>query len=253
MKTRNIRAVAHMDRALVLLSGGMDSVAALHWAHEHADKVRAVGFAYGQPNRDHETYAAQVIARDLGVEYRLLHTANALHVGVGLVRDKGCDSKGPLQLDHEPTLSEGGRGGLSKAFIPGRNAVLLSLAAAQACTWFPSGTIDLVIGACADDAAGFPDCRAPFFAAAERMLCIGYGREFRVRTPYVLSTKRSIISESSEAARRDIARSWSCYRAEGPCGTCTPCLLRRDAFAAHGIEDQCARAVLGGGDKTRSW
>jgi 7-cyano-7-deazaguanine synthase len=230
---------AQLNHAVVLLSGGMDSVAALHWAKERAATVRAIGFHYGQPNRDQETTAAQRIAKDLGVPHALIVTADTLHTGQGLLRGVA---------DHDPAAM-----GVSRAFVPGRNAVFLSIAAAHAASWHPVGTIDLVIGACADDAVGFPDCRANFFVACERMLCLGYGREFRVRSPFVDRTKGQIVSEASDAARRDIARSWSCYRGDGPCGTCTPCVLRRDAFATNNLIDESRPASMHGGDPHRSW
>lgn len=227
-----------LNHAVVLLSGGMDSVAALHWAKERANDIRAIGFHYGQPNRDNETTIAQTIAKDLGISHYLVVTADTLNTGRGLL------SGVP---DHDASAM-----GLHRAFVPGRNAVFLSVAAAHAATWTSAGRIDLVIGACLDDAVGFPDCRANFFVACERMLCLGYGREFRVRTPFIDRTKAQIVNEASEEARRDIARSWSCYRSDGPCGTCTPCVLRRDAFSTIGLVDECNPATMHGGDTHRN-
>jgi 7-cyano-7-deazaguanine synthase len=227
-----------MNHACVLLSGGMDSVAALHWARERAQgKVRAVAFDYGQPNRDHELTAGHAICAELGIPYARLALADTLNTGAGLLRSIH---------DHDPAAM-----GVHRAFVPGRNAVFLTVAAAHACTWWVSGRVDLVVGACADDHDGFPDCRENFFAALERAICRGYGRDVRVNAPFVKTSKADILAQASEAARADLARSWSCYRREGPCGTCTPCVLRAGAFAAAGVEDRTARAVMCGGDPVR--
>lgn len=236
MADRAARADA-LHQACVLLSGGMDSVAALHWARARAHAVRAISFDYGQPNRDNEVTIAGVIAGDLGVPLVRVCTADALATRLGLLR---------AVPDHDPSAL-----GTSRAFVPGRNAVFLTVAAAHAAAWWSTGTIDLIVGATADDAAGFPDCRARFFDALAVAIRVGHAREVTIRAPFVAMSKAEMVAAATPAARADIARSWSCYRREGPCGTCTPCVLRRDAFAAAGLADACARPKLFGGDPHR--
>lgn len=242
MKTHEITVAPALTHAVVLLSGGMDSVAALHWAREKQPlTLRAIGFAYGQPNRDHELTAARGFCDAMGVQFEYVAASPAMPKGAGILKDGA-------PLDHDPEHL-----GLSRAFVPGRNAIFLTLAAAFACRWSSAGTIDLVIGANKDDSQGFPDCRPNFMVHINRALSVGYGREFNIRTPFIDRTKRQILAMSSDAAKVDIARSWSCYRSEGPCGVCTPCVLRREAFDSVGLVDECVRVTMGGGDRHRSW
>lgn len=218
----------------VLLSGGLDSTAALHRSLAQDGDVRAVCFDYGQPNRDHELFAAEATAKRLGVRCTRLALADTIRTGAGLLR---------AVTDHDPTAM-----GVHRAFVPGRNAVFLSIAAAHAATWWTAGTIALVVGANADDAAGFPDCVARFFVPMARALSHGTAREIIVETPFVDRTKAQIIREATDAARADMTRSWSCYRGDGPCGACSPCVLRAAAFQAAGLADEAVRATMHGGD-----
>lgn len=220
----------------VLLSGGMDSTAALHL--EDKGGLRAIGFRYGQPNADHELVAAGLLCERLAISYAITSLADGLGTRLGLL--------GTIR-DHDP-LNHGEH----SAFLPGRNAVFLSVAAAHAASWWPTGKIVLVVGACLQDASGFPDCRSEFFAAMSNVLGIGMGREVEIRAPFLAMTKTEILRHASPAARVSISRSWSCYRSDGPCGTCTPCVLRREAFTSAGVIDRTARAKMFGGDPHRT-
>lgn len=227
------------DNAAVLLSGGMDSVAALWWARARYDRVAAMLFDYGQPNRDQELTAAYRAAEDARADLNLRFAlADTLPRGRGILAGI---------VDHDDQAH-----GLSPAFVPGRNLVMLTVAAAHACVAFPNGNIDLVIGACKEDAAGFPDCRAGVFSKLAEALRAGNGRQIGIVAPWVDLHKASIWGLISAEARESVARSWSCYRADGPCGACTACVLRARAFAAAGIEDRCTRAAMTGGDG-RCW
>lgn len=221
--------------AVVLLSGGLDSTAALHWALEGRAEVRAIGFDYGQPSRDHELAAADACCRRRGVAFVRLALADTIATRRGLL--------GSVP-DHASA-----RAAPHGAFVPGRNAVFLAVAAAHAAAWWPDA-FDLAIGATADDAAGFPDCRAAFFDAMAATLRAALARDVAVVAPWRDVTKVDLVGRAGHAAViEDIAASWSCYRREGPCGTCTPCVLRRAAFVAHGIVDRCAPARLIGGEE----
>jgi 7-cyano-7-deazaguanine synthase len=155
-------------RACVLLSGGMDSVACLHWALHHYRDVRALVFAYGQPHQDAELTVAGRIARRNRVPFETIAIADALHAGI---------------LARVPAHEEGLSAGLHRAFVPGRNLVFLSLALSRACQWWPLEAIsdgrkagpyefEIVIGSCLEDAAGFPDCRKKFMDAATMALAM---------------------------------------------------------------------------------
>ncbi len=229
------------SHAVVLLSGGMDSVVCLHWSLRAYGHVRAIGFDYGQPNRDAELTVAQRIAERNDVCSVRVCLADALRAERGRGLMAGV-------VDH----GEGPDGGAEHpAFVPGRNALFLVTAAAHAACWWSYVAIDLVIGANEDDAAGFPDCRPEALDLLAYAISLSCARSFRIVAPFAEKTKREIAGGLSPADIEDVCSSWSCYRGDGPCGRCTPCVLRRDAFAAAGLVDACAPVRLHGGDPAR--
>lgn len=226
------------EKACVLVSGGFDSVAALHWATEVYASSLAVLFDYGQPNRDQELAAAQRSAERLRVPVLRIAVADSLPRGRGILA---------RVEDHD-----GRDEGLSPAFVPGRNLVFLTCAAAHAAVYWPTGNIDVVIGANAQDARRFPDCRAGALAKLAETLRHGIGRELNIVAPWIDRTKTQILQSVGAWAQGEVARSWSCYRGDGPCGTCSACVLRAEALAAVGLEDRCERVALTGGDRARA-
>lgn len=232
---------AQSNAAVVLLSGGLDSTAALCWAlHRYLD-VRAFGVDYGQPNRDAELVAARNAAETMGVTMTRIAVADALR---------------PVQaagLMAGVVPSPGSSSGIDRAFVPGRNLLLATVAISHACTWWPEGPIDLVIGACAEDQAGFPDCRPATLGQLAHALSMGVGRTIRIRSPWADRTKREILYalQPDTHAFNVVRRSWSCYQGHGPCGSCGACVKRDAAFADLGVADLCAEPVLCGGDPQR--
>lgn len=226
-----------VNQAVVLLSGGMDSTAVLHWAKPVYPKLLALLFDYGQPNRDQELYAAGRSARELGVPTINVVLADALPRGRGIL--KGVQ-------DHDG-LTEG----LSPAFVPGRNLLFITSAAAHGSVYFPNGNFDIVIGANEQDAKRFPDCSLGALVKLAQALRHGVAREVNVVAPYVDRTKEQILRSLDSAAIEAVRHSWSCYRNVGPCGTCSPCVLRAEAFAAVGLVDACAPYRMIGGDPAR--
>ena len=226
-----------VNQACVLLSGGMDSCAALCWAHAKYPDLLAVMFDYGQPNRDQELTAAGRLCTELGVKRELLATADAIP------RKKGILSR---VVDHD-----GREDGTSPAVVTGRNTLLASSAAAHAADHFTNGNIALVLGCNAQDAKRFPDCHPAFLRSLAETLCVGIAREIQVVAPWIDRTKTQILQSLSPEDRARVARSWSCYRKTGPCGTCSACVLRAEAFAAVGVADECAMARMTGGDPSR--
>jgi 7-cyano-7-deazaguanine synthase len=206
--------------ALVLLSG-LDSTAALHWAMSQYKDVRAVSFDYGQAHAKQELAASKQIARRLGVHWLQCKT----FVG-------GVHNRAPRS---------GSADGVSFANVPARNLLLLTTAAGLAATMWPSGLAALVIGANADDAKLFPDCKAPFFSSADRALNLALEGVCRVAviTPWQYLTKSQIVSwcASKPAALRDARQSVSCY-AGTRCGNCDACKLRATAFASNEVIDR---------------
>ena len=202
----------------VLLSGGLDSTASLHWALEKADPVVAVGFYYHQPHAIAELRAAREIAKRRTVPLEVLTLPNM----------------GPLN-----PLPGRTNCGISRAFVPGRNAVFLARASAHVVRH--DTELALVMGANADDARGFPDCRQPFFDAQATALSAAFEgmAAMRIETPWLERSKADIVKwcASRKNALDDIRLSVSCYRG-ARCGECDPCVLRANAFLAAGIEDR---------------
>jgi 7-cyano-7-deazaguanine synthase len=225
-------------RAMVLLSGGLDSVAALHWASEVYDEVRAISFEYGQANRDAEYSAAQRVAGRRGVPWYGCHLGHAVRGDVSL-------------KPATPGLVEPG---ISRANLPFRNAILLATAAAHADRTWPGQRVHLVIGATLDDARGFPDCRQDFtdpmgLALANAMPAM----QMRVIAPWQHFAKGCVLwwCTARPDALADVRDSVSCY-AGTRCGTCDPCTLRAAAFAACGIADSDPAPLrMTGGDPSR--
>lgn len=234
-------AIPLRERAVVLLSGGMDSVAGLHWAISHYKDVRALAFRYGQIHADAELFAAGRIARRNGIPFETIHLADALHSGI---------------LARVPAHSEGLDNGIHRAFVPARNGVFQWLALSRGCQWW-IGDFDIVSGSCLEDAAGFPDCRDEFAKKNSAALSSAVDRKIRVAVPWVRMPKAMILQNVAKrfpSGLTDVQESWSCYAGKGPsgpCGTCTACVLRAQAFTEVGIEDLCAAPIMFGGDTER--
>lgn len=225
--------------AMVLLSGGLDSTALLHWACEAYYEVAAISIGYGQANRDAELTAALRLCERRFVHCDRLEVADAVR-GLGLLA---------------PPPPGRGKHGVSRANLVGRNSILVSVAVAQACRRWPGETIDVLCGANLDDAAGFDDCRAEFFDAATEMASVAVARvaNVRVKAPWVTMTKASIVgwAATRPEALDDIRQSVSCY-AGTRCGACDACTLRASAFTSAGVHDgDCVPLRMTGGDPQR--
>lgn len=214
-----------MKNAMVVLSGGFDSTALLHWTMGNCDgEVAAVSFDYGQPHRDAELAAAKEIAA------RNLPTGSWERVAI--------TELGPL--DPEP-----GRlaPGVARAVVPGRNLTLLSYAANRAARrWFGSAAT-ILYGANKDDGEGFADCRPEFVKSASETIHAAYDGicNFDVKAPWVEGgyTKTDILRWAATycaVALFDIEISVSCYRGTR-CGNCDSCTRRALAFSALNLKD----------------
>lgn len=226
------------DQAAVLVSGGLDSVAALCWAYRNYRAVLAVLFDYGQPNRDQELMSAGDACSALGVRSLRICVADTLPRARGILR--------AVQDD------DGKEDGLSPDFVTGRNLVFLTSAAAHASEFFVNGSVDVVIGANAHDAKRFPDCTARTFVKLGEGLRVGLAREVQIISPWLTKTKAEILAAVHVEDSAIVAESWSCYRSYGPCGRCAACVLRAKAFADAMVEDRCRERAMRGGDPSRS-
>jgi queuosine biosynthesis protein QueC len=206
-------------RSLVLLSGGLDSVAALlletKWG---ADNVEAVFFRYGQPMAAREFASARRACEALSVTLHMRNLEPVFHAFTAGLMASPASGKDDSGKD--------------TAFLPGRNAVLIAVAASMADQSWREGA-SLIVGFNRGDASGFPDCRAEFCGLLEDSLRSG-GSSVRIRAPWVKHTKRAIVEWVRRETPTGIAlleQSWSCYSGSGPCGVCTACLSRADALA----------------------
>jgi 7-cyano-7-deazaguanine synthase len=219
-------------RALVLFSGGQDSTTCLFWA-KHPDfggfdRVEAVGFRYGQKHAVELEQAGQ-IAEIAGVPFTVLDLDGLLSGSALTEHDK--DVSGP----HERAPD------LPASFVPGRNALFLSVAASFGYT---RGITDLVGGMCQTDYSGYPDCRPEYVRAFEDMANLATkrgveGHRLRIRTPLIDWTKAEIIRRGAELGV-DFALTLSCYQPDDAgraCGACDACRLRAKGFADAGVPD----------------
>jgi 7-cyano-7-deazaguanine synthase len=219
---------AAAGRAVVLLSGGLDSATALAWARERGFACYALSVAYGQRHAS-ELDAAARVARSLGArEHRLMH------VDLGSLG-------GSALTDRAIAVPESATGGIPVTYVPARNTVLLALALAWAEVL---GAVHLVIGVNAVDYSGYPDCRPEFIAAFQQLARLATkagvdGQPLQIHAPLLQWSKAQIIREGLRLGV-DYALTVSCYQADGQgraCGRCDSCRLRREGFAAAGVPD----------------
>jgi len=215
-------------RAVVLLSGGLDSATVLAKARADGRVCYALSVDYGQ--RHHaELEAAARLATLLGaIEHRVVHVDFGQFGGSALT---------DVTLDVPTTPSVG----IPITYVPARNTVMLSLALGW-CEVLDAH--ELYIGVNAIDYSGYPDCRPEFIAAFERLARLATragveGREFHVRTPLQHLTKADII-RLGIGLGLDYAKTVSCYQPDHEgraCGACDACRLRHEGFRAAGIDD----------------
>ncbi len=217
-------------KAVVLVSGGLDSATLLALAREQGFACHAMSFAYGQ-RHGAELEAAAHVCRALGaVEHRLIPLEGLGALGGSALTDEAI-----------AVPKEGGEAGIPVTYVPARNTLFLSFAVAWAEVL---GARDIFIGVNAVDYSGYPDCRPEFIAAFERMANLATkaaveGDRVRIRTPLIGLGKDEIIREGLRLGV-DYALTVSCYAADvagRACGVCDSCRLRREGFTRLGVED----------------
>lgn len=176
--------------ALVLFSGGQDSTTCLFWAARRFDHVEAIGFDYGQKHRV-ELEQATLIAREAGVAFTTCDITGTLKGSALTEHDK--DVAGRHERNPE----------LPSSFVPGRNALFLTLAASHAYT---RGITDLVGGMCQTDYSGYPDCRRVFIDAMETSLSLALDVDIRIHTPLMYLTKAETWKLANDLDVLDIVR-----------------------------------------------
>lgn len=214
--------------AVVLLSGGLDSMVTGALAREQGFRLHALSIDYGQRHR-RELQSAQAIAERLEVER---------HVQLPLdLRQFGASA-----LTADIDVPKGGVGDdIPVTYVPARNLLFLALTTAFAES---SGTRDIFIGVNALDYSGYPDCRPEFIASFAETARLGTrqgveGQPFEIHAPLQHMTKADIARECHRLGL-DPASSWSCYDPTPKglaCGLCDSCRLRLKGFAEAGVED----------------
>lgn len=217
-------------QVVVLCSGGMDSVVALHWARrEHA--VRAVlSFDYGAKHNPRELPCAAHHARALGLEHQVVALP---FIGEHFTSDL-LRSGGDIPEGHYADET------MRRTVVPFRNGILLAVAAGFAES---AGAEGLVIAAHGGDHAIYPDCREDFMRAMGDALRLGTYAGIRLLRPFIALDKAAIAAEGARLGV-DFARTWSCYKGgEVHCGFCGTCVERREAFQRAGVADPTAYAA----------
>jgi 7-cyano-7-deazaguanine synthase len=222
-------------RAIVLLSGGLDSATCLLIAKREAGEVYALSFDYSQRHRV-ELDRARSLAATYGVAaHRVVKLELSAPEGSALTDRSRDVPKHSLDAGTIPVT-----------YVPARNILFLSHAVA----WGEAiGAADIYIGANAIDYSGYPDCRPEFLEAFERTANLGTkagvegGLAFRIHAPLLRMTKSEIVTKAQELGL-DFARTISCYdpSPDGEsCGSCDSCLLREKGFREAGLKDPLVR------------
>ena len=219
-----------MTSCVVLFSGGLDSTTALGWARTRYDRVHALTFDYGQRHRV-EVSSARKASRRLGVPHTVLKV-DLRQIGGSALTDPAIPLPLSARQAHRPD-------GPPATYVPFRNGIFLSLAAAWA---EARGVRDLVCGFHVADSPDYPDTTRAFVRAMERAIREGTkaafgGPKTRVIAPLLGLSKASIIHRGLSLGV-DYSHSVSCYSGrEVPCGTCSSCRFRARAWKAVGHED----------------
>lgn len=214
----------HSKTVIVLLSGGMDSVAALYEAHRSHRVVGALSFHYGSKHNDRELPFARHHAEALGVPHQVIALDFiGQHFKSDLLLSGG---KIPTGAYRESTMKS--------TVVPFRNGIMLAVAGGFAESLGANG---LVIAAHAGDHAVYPDCSEDFMSAMSVALTAGTYTRVEVLRPFITMTKGDIAARGNQLGV-DFGRTWSCYEGgEVHCGVCSTCLERRGAFEEAGLAD----------------
>ncbi len=216
-----------MKKAIVLLSGGLDSTTTLLYALQKGYKVHALIFDYGQRHKK-EIKLAQQIAKRVGCPHQTV-TIQMPWQGSALL-DKKISLPKNRRLDAKD---------IPVTYVPARNIIFLSFAASFA---EAVGAQTIFIGANFLDYSGYPDCRPAFYKAYKEVLRQGLktgvkGHALKIETPLIYKTKADIVKLAVKL-KVPIHLTWSCYAGgKKPCGVCDSCLFRAKGFKQVGMKD----------------
>ena len=218
-----------MRKAVVLLSGGLDSTVTLAIALDEGKDVTAISFRYGQRHTK-ELKSAEAVCNHYGVGHSIID------IDLSSFRSALTDKAFDIPSDREGRLEEQ----IPITYVPARNIIFLSIAAGL-CESI--GADSIYIGANAVDYSGYPDCRPEFFRSFREMLAKGTktgvdGSAIEVMTPIIDLTKADIVRMGKEL-NAPLELTWSCYNGgERACGHCDSCRLRIRGFEEAGYRDE---------------
>ncbi len=225
-----------VSKAVVLLSGGLDSATAAAIAKADGYEIYAISFDYGQRHA-RELESARAVAKSLGAAGHLVVRFDLRGIGGSALTD---EIEVPLDRETDEMAAE-----IPVTYVPARNTIFLSFALGYAESL---GAFDIFLGVSAVDYSGYPDCRPEFLASFEQTANLatkagveGKGR-FRIHAPLVDLSKAETIRRGLELGV-DYSLTWSCYLGgKRPCGRCDSCKLRLAGFTAAGAVDplECA-------------
>ena len=221
-------------RAVVLLSGGIDSTTCLADAVKTygADKVLALSLYYGQKHQK-EISSARAVAAYYGVDHIVQQVSGAFDLSDCTLLQGRADV---VHESYAEQLKKKGGEGTVETYVPFRNGLFLSYAAAIAVSVHAE---TVYYGAHADDAAGraYPDCTPDFEHAMTEAIFEGTGRQVRLESPLLYYNKAQVVKYGLELGA-PYHLTWSCYEGgDKPCGKCGTCIDRKKAFEANGVAD----------------
>ena len=218
-----------LRKAVVLVSGGMDSAVTIAIAREQGFQVHALSVAYGQ-RHSAELVASERVSRLLGaVEHKTVQV------------DLRTIGGSALTADIDVPLDQAGEQGIPVTYVPARNTIMLSIALGWAEVL---GSTDIWCGVNAVDYSGYPDCRPAFIEAFEQLANVATkagveGAGIRIHAPLMRMSKADIAREGGRLGV-DFSQTVSCYQADAEgraCGHCDACLLRAQGFKSAGLPD----------------
>ena len=223
-------------RAVVLLSGGLDSATVLAMARAAGRECYALSVDYGQ-RHEAELNAAAAVAKALGAHEHRVMRVDLAHIGGSALTDRSID----VPTEHAA--------GIPITYVPARNTIMLSLALAWAEVL---AAAEIHIGVNAVDYSGYPDCRPEFIAAFESLAALATksgveGGALAIRAPLIDFSKAQIIRAGTQLGI-DYGLTVSCYQADASgraCGRCDSCRLRREGFVSAGVSDPTRYAQVG--------
>jgi len=219
-------------KVVVLCSGGMDSVTALHWARREHAVAAALSFDYGSRHNGREIPFAAEHASRLGIRHEVVALPFVAKLFSSALLKGGAEiPEGHYAADN-----------MRQTVVPFRNAIMLSIAAGFAES---AGAEGLVIAAHTGDHTVYPDCREEFMRAMAEAMRTGTYAGIQLLRPFIAMDKGGIATEGARLGV-DFARTWSCYKGgEVHCGQCGTCVERREAFIEAGLKDPTVYASAG--------